>query len=51
MTPPCGAIAPPMSPVPDPRGTMATRARRHTPTIACTCSVVVGSTTASGCPR
>ncbi len=50
MTPPWAAIAPPINPVPDPRGTMGTRARRHSFTIACTCSARSGSTTASGAP-
>ena len=31
ITPPCGAMAPPMRPVPEPRGTIGTRARRQQP--------------------
>ena len=50
MTPPRGAMAPPMSPVPEPRGTIGTAARRHSRTIAGTCSARAGSTTASGAP-
>ena len=50
ITPPWAAMAPPISPVPDPRGTIGTFARRHSFTIACTCSARAGSTTASGAP-
>src|SRR5262249_41085125 len=48
ITPPHGAVVPPMSPVPEPRGTIGTRALRQSRTIACTSSVLVGRTTASG---
>ena len=50
MTPPREAIAPPMSPVPEPRGTMGTPASRHARTTASTCSALDGSTTTSGVP-
>src|SRR5262245_60842608 len=50
ITPPRDAIAPPINPVPDPRGTMGTRSRRHARTIACTSAAEVGSATASGMP-
>ncbi len=50
ITPPRAAMAPPMSPVPEPRGTIGTPSRRHARTSACTCAVVVGRTTASGMP-
>ena len=36
ITPPCGAMAPPIRPVPDPLGTIGTRAARHARTIPCT---------------
>ena len=50
ITPPSGAMAPPMSPVPDPRGTIGTRSRRQRRTISATCPADSGSTTASGAP-
>ncbi len=50
MTPPTGAMAPPMRPVPEPRGTTATCSRRHSRTSSRTCSVVSGNTTKSGAP-
>ena len=50
ITPPAGAMAPPMSPVPEPRGTTGTRSRRQSRTTAATCSEDSGSTTASGAP-
>ena len=50
ITPPAGAIAPPMRPVPDPRGTTGTFSRRHSRTIAAVCSAVSGSATTSGWP-
>ncbi len=50
ITPPDGAMAPPMSPVPEPRGTMGTSASRQSRTIATTSAVVDGSATASGAP-
>ncbi len=50
MTPPSGAIAPPMRPVPEPRGTIGTCSRRQRRTMAATCAADSGSTTASGVP-
>jgi len=50
ITPPEGAMAPPMSPVPEPRGTIGTAARRQSRTIATTSAEVDGSATASGAP-
>ena len=43
--------APPLSPVPEPRATKGIFSRWHTRTMACTCSVEVGSSTASGSTR
>ena len=50
MTPPTGAMAPPMRPVPDPRGTTGTECARQSRTTAATCSADSGSTTTSGAP-
>ncbi len=50
MTPPAGAIAPPMRPVPEPRGTTGTAALRQSRTTCATCSAELGSTTTSGVP-
>ena len=50
ITPPSGAVAPPMSPVPEPRGTTGTRASRQMRTTAWTSAVDVGKTTMSGMP-
>ena len=50
ITPPCGAMAPPINPVPDPRGTTGTFSRRHSRTTSHTCSAEVGRATASGMP-
>ena len=50
MTPPFGAVAPPIRPVPEPRGTMGTPASRQRRTTATTSAVVRGSTTRSGVP-
>ena len=43
-------IAPPMRPVPEPRGTIGTCSRRQRRTMAATCAADSGSTTASGVP-
>ena len=50
MTPPTGAMAPPIRPVPDPRGTIGMCSRRQRRTIAATWSADRGSATASGAP-
>ena len=50
ITPPFGAVAPPMSPVPEPRGMMGTPASRQRRTTASTSAVDRGSTTRSGMP-
>ncbi len=50
ITQPSMAFAAPDSPLPAPRGTIGTSAAAHARTTACTCSVSVGSTTASGLP-
>ena len=50
MIPPSGAVAPPMRPVPDPRGITATRSRRQSRTSSITWAVVRGRATSSGVP-
>ena len=50
ITPPAGAVAPPISPVPEPRGMMGTPASRQRRTTASTSAVDRGSTTRSGMP-
>src|SRR5436853_2547369 len=50
ITPPTGAMAPPIRPVPEPLGTMGTRSRRQSFTISTTSSARVGRATASGAP-
>ena len=50
ITPPFGAVAPPMSPVPEPRGMIGTPASRQRRTTATTSAVDRGSTTRSGMP-
>ncbi len=50
ITPPAAAIAPPISPVPEPRGTIGTCSRRHRRTTSATWAADSGSTTASGAP-
>ena len=50
MTPPTGAMAPPMRPVPDPRGTTATACARQSRAMAATWAADSGSTTTSGAP-
>src|ERR1700757_2108008 len=48
ITPPTGAIAPPIRPVPEPRGTIGTRSRRQRPTTATTSSACRGGGEKSG---
>ena len=50
MTPPRGAMAPPMRPVPEPRGTMGMPRPRQSRTTAATCAADSGRTTTSGAP-
>src|SRR5581483_11684206 len=50
-TPPTAATAPPLRPVPAPRGITGTSKRWATRTAAATCSVDSGKTTACGSPR
>ena len=50
ITPPLGAIAPPMSPVPEPRGMIGTPRLRHRRTTPATSAADRGSTTRSGMP-
>ena len=45
-----GAMAPPIRPVPEPRGTMGTRSPRQRRTIATTSAVLSGRATTSGAP-
>ena len=51
-TPPCSGTAPPVYPVPAPRGTSGTRCSLHSAAIAATSAVVAGiATTSAGRPR
>src|SRR5262245_26680149 len=50
-TQPSTGVAPPDSPVPEPRGTNASPSSLHTRTIPTTDAVSVGNATAAGCPR
>ena len=50
ITPPFGAVAPPMRPVPEPRGTIGTPASRQRRTTLTTSAVERGRTTRSGMP-
>ena len=49
--PPSGAIAPPVCPVPAPRGTIGVSVSFATPTTATTSAVDSGTTTAAGVRR